>query len=129
MSNGAKLLVVDDDQMLLDFALNALASLGYRTVLAKDAETALRLVEQDREIQAAIIDLRLGQGLTGAELARAALAIRPDLQVLLTSGAHGALQTAGQGMPTAVALLPKPYRRRDLAECLSGLLTSDAGTA
>lgn len=127
MSSGAKLLVVDDDQMMLDFAVNALASLGYRTVVAKDAEAALRLVEQDHRIQAGIIDLRIGKGLTGAELARAALAIRPDLHVLLTSGAHGPLQIAGQDMPKPVALLPKPYRRRDLAECLSRWLCPDAG--
>lgn len=128
MSNGAKLLVVDDDQMLLDFALNALASLGYRTVGAKDAETALRLMEQDHQIQAVIIDLRLGKDLSGAELVRTALAIRPGLHVLLTSGAHGALQMAGKEMPKTVALLPKPYRRRDLADCLSRLLGSDSGT-
>lgn len=127
MSDGAKLLVVDDDQMLLDFALNALASLGYRPIAAKDADTALRMVEQDHQIQVAIIDMRLGNGPTGAELARTAILLRPDLRVILTSGAHGPLQIAGQTMPETVALLPKPYRRRDLAACLSRLLCPDAG--
>ncbi|WP_104017261.1 response regulator [Roseovarius nitratireducens] len=127
MSNGAKLLVVDDDPMMLDFALSALVSLGYRTVAAMDAETALRLVEQDDQIQAAIVDMRLGNGPTGAELVCAALAIRPNLHVLLTSGAHGLLQIAKQDMPKTVELLPKPYRRRDLADRLTRLLCPDVG--
>lgn len=127
MSDGAKILVVDDDQMILDFASNALASLGYRTISAQDAETALRLVEQDEQIQAAIIDMRLGNGPTGADLAHAAIMRRPDLRVILTSGDRGALQNAGQNMPKTVALLPKPYRRRDLADCLSRLLGPDTG--
>lgn len=122
MGNGTKILVVDDDPMVLDFALGALASLGYRTVAATDVESALQLVEQDRQIHAVMADMYLGKGPTGAQLARAALAIRPDLKVLLVSGDHQALQVAGQDLPQHVGLLPKPYRRRDLADCLSRLL-------
>ncbi|RFU12930.1 response regulator [Rhodobacteraceae bacterium W635] len=122
MGNDVKFLVVDDDPMTLDFALGALASLGYPTVSAVDGDSALHLVQQDRQIQAVMLDMRLGKGLTGAQLARAALAIRPDLHVLLVSGAHRTLQIARQDLPQHVELLPKPYRRRDLANCLSRLL-------
>lgn len=121
MKEGAKFLVVEDDPMTLDFASRVLASLGYGTVTAMDAETALRLLEQDHEVQAVMLDIRLGNGPTGVQLARDALAIRPDLRVLLTSGAHQSLQIAGQDLPRHVQLLPKPYRRRDLADRLSRL--------
>lgn len=122
MSDGEKLLVVDDDPMMVDFAQGVLTSLGYRTVAAMDAQTALRVLQQDHEIKAVMVDLRLGAGPNGAGLAQDMLALRPDLGVLLTSGAHGALQTAGRDMPKTVGLLPKPYRRRDLEDCLSRLL-------
>jgi len=122
MSDVAKLLVVDDDQMMLDFAVRALTSLGYSSVTAMDAEAALRVLEQDQDIRVLIIDLRLEKGANGAQLARGALAIRPDIRVLLTSGDPSSLQLAGKELPQDVELLPKPYRRSDLADRLSRLL-------
>ncbi|SEP18817.1 Response regulator receiver domain-containing protein [Salinihabitans flavidus] len=122
MSDPAKLLVVDDDQMMLDYTVRVLTSLGHSAVTATDAEAAVRWLEQDQHIRAAIIDLRLGKTSNGAQLALQALAIRPDLRVLLTSGDPGSLQVAGQDMPLDVELLPKPYRRRDLVARLSRLL-------
>jgi len=118
----AKMLVVDDDQMMLDFALGILASLGYESASAPDAAAALDLLERDPTIRAIMIDLRLGVAKNGAQLAREALAIRPELRVILTSGDPGSLRIAGQNMPQAVDLLRKPYRRSDLAARLTGVL-------
>lgn len=114
MSVAVKILVVDDDQMMLDFAVSAFVSLGYSAVPAQTVATALKLVEQDEQIGAMMIDLRLGRGPTGVELARAALAIRPEVKIILTSGSHSSLQDAELELPEIVAVLPKPYRRRDL---------------
>lgn len=122
MTDGAKLLVVEDDQMMLDFALRAVASLGYSTVSATDAASALRWLEQAPDIRGVIIDMRLGLGPNGAQLAREALVIRPDLAVLMTSGDPASLQSAKRDMPDNVGFLPKPYRRRDLAARLSRLV-------
>lgn len=122
MEDNTKLLVVDDDQMMLDFAKRVLASLGYASVTAPDAATALRVLKEDRGIRAVIIDLRLGQAPNGAMLVRQALEMRPDIGGLLTSGDHGALQSAAREMRQDVELLRKPYRRRELADCLSRLL-------
>ncbi len=122
MEDDRKLLVVDDDQMMLDFATRVLASLGYASVTAPDAATALRVLEEDRDIRAVIIDLRLGRPPNGAFLVRQALAMRPDIRGLLTSGDHGALQSAAGEMRQDVELLTKPYRRHELADCLSRLL-------
>lgn len=122
MNDDAKLLVVDDDQMVLDFAVRALTSLGYSTATSTDAASALALLEQDEHIRVLFIDMCLGEGPTGAQLTRQALAIRPNLRVLITSGDPGLLKVAGQELPQHVELLAKPYRRRDLAARLSRLL-------
>lgn len=117
-----KLLVVDDDQMMLDFAERVLASLGYSCVTARDGTVALQLLEQDCAIGALIVDLRMGNGPNGAQIARQALTMRPQLHVILTSGDHRLLQIAGKEIQQAVDLLPKPFRRRDVASLLSRLL-------
>lgn len=123
MNDCAKVLVVDDDQMVLDFTSYALTSLKYggEIYTATDGATALNLLKQDEDIGVMIVDLRLGTTVTGAQVAREAMALRPGLHVMLTSGDPAALKVAGQEMPSDVDLLPKPYRRRDLAARLSRL--------
>lgn len=124
MTEAAKLLVVDDDQMVLDFTSRALTSFrsGAEIYTATTAATALDLLQQDEDIRLLIIDLRLGKGAGGAQVAREAMTLRPGLRVLLMSGDPSALQTAGQDMPSDVELLRKPYRRQDLAARLSRLM-------
>lgn len=121
MSDDVRILVVDDDQMMLDFAVRALTSLGYVSLVSQDTDEALRLLEGDPDIRAVIIDMRLGKGQSGMDIAQQALGIRPELGVLLTSGDHGALNVARQNLPDSVRSLPKPYRLRDLATHLSHL--------
>lgn len=118
MPGEKKLLVVDDDPMMLDFTERAAKSLGYACVAVQGASCALSHLREDADIHVLIIDLRLGRGQTGTRLGRDALAIRPDLGVILSSGDPVSLRTAAQDMPKAVGLLPKPYRRRDLADVL-----------
>ncbi|WP_296762316.1 response regulator [Sediminimonas sp.] len=122
MPDSTKLLVVDDDHMMLEFTERAVISLGYSCVTAEDAASALRRLEEDRDIRILIIDMRLGKGPTGTQLAHQALAIRPGIGVILTSGDPGSLKIAAQEMPQDVGLLPKPYRRRDLADRLASIL-------
>lgn len=122
MSDDVRILVVDDDQMMLDFAVRALTSLGYVSLVSQDTDDALRLLEADPDIRAVIIDMRLGKGQSGMDIAQQALEIRPELGVLLTSGDHGALNVARQNLPDSVRSLPKPYRLRDLATHLSHLV-------
>lgn len=123
MQDSAKLLIVDDDQMMLDFAGRAVTTLGYSTILATDAASALRLLEADPDIQAIIVDLRLGTGPTGAEFARTALGKWPSLGVLLTSGDPGSLRMEQLYMPDGVEILAKPYRRAELAARISSVLS------
>lgn len=122
MSAGAKILVVDDDQFMLDFNQRALASLGYACAIALNAEVALHQLERDLTIRMLFSDMGLGCGMNGAQLARRALVMRPGLAVLLTSGVPGDLPIPGAELPSDIELLPKPYRRQDLALRLARLL-------
>jgi DNA-binding NtrC family response regulator len=54
----------------------------------------------------------------GIELASAAQARHPRLRVLLTSGHERDAMPAGAALAGRFELLPKPYRREDLAAAL-----------
>jgi PAS domain S-box-containing protein len=108
------ILIVEDDADVQDVAIDALDSLGYRTVLARDGRDALAVLRSRDDIDLLFTDQVMPGGLSGTELAREARALRPTLAVLLTSGYAKQVATNGrraQGFP----MIAKPYRRADLA--------------
>ena len=118
-------LVAEDNADVRDMVSGMLSALGYRVLEAEDGARALALLESDAEIQLLLTDLVMPGGIGGRELARRALALRPGLPVLFTSG-------YSSDEPNAAAsanLLRKPYRRAELAERVREALRSVGETA
>ncbi len=110
-SLGQLVLVVEDEPEVRKVAESLLRSIGYRTIAVADAESALACLRTQPEIEVLFSDVMLGAGMDGPQLADAALRLRPELAVLLTSGYE---QSAGASA-AAHPLLRKPYRREQLA--------------
>src|SRR5581483_5172471 len=87
--NGAKtpkILIVEDDEMVRDYARAVLEALGYQPVAAGDGGAALRLLEEQCDIRLMLTDIGLPGDLNGAALAAEARRRRPGLAVLFASG-------------------------------------------
>ena len=85
-ANGAHVLFVDDESALVMLVSRMLERLGYRVTGHSDATKALaELRAQPKRFDALVTDLAMN-GMSGFELAREALAIRPALPVVMTSG-------------------------------------------
>lgn len=110
----AKILVVDDDPDVREYAVAVLEEEGFQVVSAADGDAALRLIERDAGIHLLFTDVVM-PGLNGFETARLARQARPDLQVLFASGYASDLTPAGR-------LLKKPYRPRQLLQEVVSLL-------
>jgi CheY-like chemotaxis protein len=82
--DGQTVLVVDDEEGVRTSIADALTSIGYRVVSAADGAAALRLVMSERPALA-ILDYAM-PGMNGAELARAAKAMRPEMKIVFASG-------------------------------------------
>lgn len=107
------IMLVEDDPALRVNLVGQLRALGYGVTAAQDAAEALALMPEDVDLL--FTDVVMPGGMNGQELAARAAALRPALKVLFTSGySRDALLKAGR-LPKGVHLLPKPYRRRDLA--------------
>jgi two-component system CheB/CheR fusion protein len=117
-------LVVEDDPNVLDTVVANLASLGYRTVVARSGHEALEILRSSEPIDLLFTDVVLPGGLNGVQIAREAVRIRSGLRVLLTTGRIG----LSEPMPTVIddrlPMLRKPYRRPDLAKKLNEVLRS-----
>jgi PAS domain S-box-containing protein len=116
------ILVVEDEPEVRGVALAFLRSLGYTTYESNSADGALRILRAHPEIDLLFSDIVLGTGTTGVELAEAARQLRPGIPVLLTSGYAGLAQDVNEATLKQFELLPKPYRKEDLAGALDRAL-------
>jgi PAS domain S-box-containing protein len=108
------ILVVEDNEDVRAYSTMVLTELGYSVVEAVDAETALSILREDRQIDLLFTDVVL-PGKSGRELATAAAKLRPGLPVLFTTGySRNAIVHHGRLDP-GVNLLNKPFTFDQLA--------------
>jgi PAS domain S-box-containing protein len=127
-SRGEVVLIVEDDPFVRSYAVMCLRNLGYTVIAAFDGADALQALDGDTHFDILFTDVVMPGGINGWELAEAALAQRPDLRVLLTSGY--ALDTiAGRSRSNAgLPILTKPYRKAELARRLRDLVDAPGST-
>lgn len=114
-NGGETVLVVEDDEAVLAVAIESVSDLGYRVLVAHDSREALAIVKGPERIDILFSDIVMPGGLNGAQLAVEAQRLRPDIKVLLTSGYTAAALSDDHGLPEALPILSKPYRRDELA--------------
>jgi PAS domain S-box-containing protein len=108
------ILLVEDDPRLRRVLSKRLRSLGYDVVEADSGAAALAQLAARSDVAMIFTDMVMPGGMSGHELAQAALAIKPEIRVLFTSGyAEPAIARIGL---RAGAWLKKPYTADELAE-------------
>jgi nitrogen-specific signal transduction histidine kinase len=110
------ILLVEDDDLVRQHVGIQLKGLGYRIIEAEDGPRALVVLEQRRDIALLFTDVMMPGGMNGRELAERATATWPQLRVLFSSGYSNEMLMENGRLIDGVALLPKPYSRRQLAD-------------
>jgi PAS domain S-box-containing protein len=116
------IIVVDDNAAVRQTTVKQLASLGYRAIEADTPNAALAALKRADKIDLLFTDIVMPGGMTGRDLAREALALRPELKVMYTSGFLGSASRDAIQLHPDDAFLSKPYRLQDLAERLRQVL-------
>ncbi len=119
---GETVLIVEDDPELRKLAVRTIKGLGYQVLDVPDGPSALQILETDQAIDLLFSDVVLPNGLDGTELSRRAKVLRPELKVLLTSGYADKVFGKNAGQQPSHDILPKPYRRAELANRLRHVL-------
>lgn len=115
------ILVVEDDELVRQHVERQLRNFGYDVEVAANGADAMDLL-RSREFDLLFTDIVMPGGMNGRQLADAAVALRPELKVLFTSGyTENAIMHQGRLDP-GVHLLQKPYRRTELAAAVRKLL-------
>jgi PAS domain S-box-containing protein len=118
----AAVLVIDDEPGIRALARSILAPRGYKVIEAQDGRQAIELLTRNgHEIGVAILDLTMPE-LNGNEALSSIRVIRPDLQIIASSGHAGPeVMRAFEGQGVA-AFLPKPYCGSQLLNQVEALL-------
>ncbi len=113
---GARVLLVENEQRLLEIMTELLISLGYKVTSAGDGAEALAAVKDGLEYDILLTDVVMPGKMGGFDLARALRQIRPDTPVLYMSGYTG-FSEAEMGEVVA-PLIQKPCPPDDLGHAL-----------
>ena len=115
--DGQRVLVVDDEELLVSLATRTLQDLGYTPVGFTSSTAALAAFRADpQRFDAVITDERM-PGISGSALIREVRGIRSSIPVVLMSGYVGA------ATEEADEVLQKPLQARDLATSLARVLS------
>lgn len=118
-------LVVEDEEQVRRFAVDALRDLGYQVQHAVNGEDALAMMQKLPQLSLLFTDVVM-PGMTGPELARRLREARPDLKVLYTTGYARQAFEEQDLLAEGSALLPKPYTIVQLAQAVRRLLDGAA---
>ena len=108
------ILLVEDNPRVRRVLGRRLRDLGYKVIEADTGAAAMAELATRPEIALVFTDMVMPGGMTGVELAEVALAVKPELKILFTSGyAAPAIARLGQKKD---AWLKKPYTANELAD-------------
>jgi CheY-like chemotaxis protein len=123
--NNETVLLVDDEVLVLDVTKKILESQGYTVVARHSARSALVTFQATPERFDLVITDQTMPGLTGMELARDLLLIRPGLPMILMTGFSEAVDTERTAAAGVGALVMKPLVPDNLAVLVRRLLDGD----
>jgi len=126
---GGRVLVMDDEAMVVRIAERVLQSAGYRTQGAANGDAAVAAYReafaQGQRFDAVILDLTVPGGMGGREAAEKILAIDPAARLMVSSGYSEDALMAEFRRHGFRAVLPKPYNAKQLFEAVRTLLQEE----
>jgi len=111
-----EVLVVEDEPMIRIVAADALADRGIMAWEAADADEALEALEQHPRIGLLFTDVNMPGEMNGLVLAHKVREERPDVKLIVTSGA---VTVADEDLPDDGTFLAKPYPPERLADVVA----------
>jgi len=122
LGKKAKLLLIDDEEPFCIVTAGILAKEDYNTNYALSAEDALDLLKNSPETDIVLLDINLGEGMSGNEALPLILTSYPQIQVIMTTSVRElsiGLECIKKG---AYDYLTKPFQNELLFKTIEGAL-------
>ncbi len=124
--NGGRVLVMDDDDMVLDVGMKILGRLGFETVGAHDGKEAIELYKTARQtgrpFDFVIMDLTVPGGMGGKETITILREFDPTVKAIVSSGYSIDPVMADYRAFGFSGVVAKPYAVEDLKEVIQSIM-------
>jgi CheY-like chemotaxis protein len=122
VAGGGRVLVMDDEEMVLSMARRMLTRLGYDAEFARNGYEAIELYKEAFEsgvpFDAVILDLTIRGGIGGREVVARLREIDCDVKAIVSSGYSNDPVMADFEAHGFVGVIPKPYEIGSLSAAL-----------
>jgi CheY-like chemotaxis protein len=116
-------LIVDDESMIREFVIGALADTGAKIFEAANGDEALEIFKKyGDKIDVVILDIIM-PGMKGDEVLRELCVMRQDIKVIIASGFMSEEQRDKLREHTVEAFLDKPFKDEDIRRVLIEVLS------
>jgi CheY-like chemotaxis protein len=122
---GELILVVDDEDLVRRFSVEALTELGYRVLEASSAQAALAMILDRPDVDLLFTDIVMPE-MNGKTLADLVRVKRPDLPVIYTTGYTRNAVVHNGTLDPDVELISKPFTIEELATRVRTVLEAKA---
>ena len=118
-TRSARVMVMDDEEMLRKLAVSQLTILGHKPILVEDGEEAVNryqeLQDKGTPVDVVILDLTIPGGMGGREAGEQLLAVDPSARIIVTSGYSNDPVMASFRKYGFKAAIEKPFNLRELS--------------
>ncbi len=122
------ILVVEDEPGVRDVAVQMLKFTGFDVVEAYDAKSGLEQFTNNPDIDLVFSDVILPGGISGIEMAKEILALKPHTLILLATGysakAEALVSTASKS--DNIGVVAKPYDINKIPTLISAMISNAA---
>src|SRR3954449_9039671 len=112
-------LVVEDELLLRMNAADMIAAAGFEVIEAANADEAIAILENRRDITVVFTDIQMPGSMDGLKLARAVRGRWPPIKIVATSGQ---VNITDADLPEGGRFLAKPYSSFQIASLLRELI-------
>ncbi len=124
---GERILFIDDEEMLSEMGQNMLQRLGYQVTVRRSSLEALTTFQNQPDAYDLVITDQTMPGMTGIDLARRMLQLRPDLPIILCTG-YSSLISEDKAKSAGIrGFALKPLAKKDLAVLIRRVLDTQRG--
>lgn len=119
--SAPRVLVIEDERDVCELLTEFLADNGFDAVCVESDERAYQVLRQSPPFACIVVDVNLGRGTTGYDVARYARQLAPQAPVIYVSGQTSQASFRANGVAGSL-FLPKPFTGAELLHRLRMLV-------
>jgi len=120
-----KILFIDDEEIIAKMGKTMLEKLGYHVTVRKSSFEALEIFRNQPDLFDLVITDQTMPGMTGSDLSRRMLQIRPDIPIILCTG-YSTIMSEGKAKSIGIKEFAlKPLAMKDIAKLIRKVLVNN----